>query len=126
VLFRDGRRVDARIEIASGVQQHRFAEMLDRPLVHGVELLPQFLERVRADLTRGGSVLGQVHSRTEPGVVFGVEPPIRRVVDLDIAGEEFRIVRQPGVEAGGNEQGGARRDVNLVHVLARDMNIRSR
>ena len=45
----------------------------------------------RIELPGGCGLLGQHHSRAQPSVILGIEPPVDRIVDLEVAREPFRV-----------------------------------
>ena len=86
--------------------------MIDGPLVNRVEPAAKFVKRIQPDLTGTGCCFRQHHSGPQPGVVFGIKPPVRNIVDLHIAGERRGMLGEPRVERRGDEQMAARRRVD--------------
>ena len=89
VRFCYRRLVVTRVQTADSVCEHAFAEVRQRPLMDAIELRAQLVVCLAADLAGLVGAPGEIHSRAEPGVILGIKPAIRRVVDLDIPCENL-------------------------------------
>ena len=90
-------------------QQFLLAEMLDGPLVHALNRRASSSNAATSRAGRHWRLFRQHHSGPQPGVILGIKPAVRNVVDLHVAGECGGVLGEPRVERRRDEQMAARR-----------------